>query len=157
MAKAGRSGGRYYVYKKGSAAQFSLSKAYRDEENEHIIIPGVVWMELAKATGQKDSNDNNTYDWDNKVTVALTIADVEKIIYKAPYEEVKLFHDNKHGNTQSVIRFGPGQQEDSFKVSVSRKKDDDQNNQYIYLSDVEFGTLRALFGRALSELVGWTA
>ena len=162
MAKARKSGGRYNIYKKGAAVQFSLSKGYRDPDNNSIVNAGVVWMEIAPASGEKNDNGNRIYDWEHKITMALGITDIETILYypthggnsKREEETTQIIHENPRNGAYSSIKIQPGQQS-GWKLSVNKKLGDDNVGQFIYLSDSEFYVLRSLLGSAIPHVVGW--
>jgi hypothetical protein len=116
---------------------------------------GVVLAEITSSTGP------DTYDWDNKITMALSLSDLSKIILALQKnDKCQIFHDpNMNTSLQSKIMktfaLNPGKN-GGFFVQVSQKDSSGQKIHKIPLLADEVLTIRIIFTSLLSKMLAWS-
>ena len=169
---------QYSVYKgmtgKWGAIQFNMqdSHYFRDKEKDFTgelalandgklkegwkIREGAVFMEITS------TKDKNVYDWDNKVTVALSTNDLGKLLLGLKTgNEVKLMHDpgaksdtagavQKHVNISS-----PNGTAEGCMIRVSQTSGGTTKTHTVPLSGDELLVLATLVQTAISRSLGW--
>jgi len=123
---------------------------------------GALFLEITSA------KDKNQYDWNKKVTVALSITDVSKLLYglrtAKEGSEVKLMHDpgaktEVAGKIQKHVTLsspqGPAK---GFMLNVAQfsGQQGDKLIHTVPLSPEEALTLSTLFAAAIPKLLAWS-
>ena len=137
----------FNVYKKTSAAQFTLLPPRRDD-NGRISKSGAILLEMAPSVGDK------SYDWKNKkLTFAFGMNDLTQF-FDDPHSQKwgSFFHQNDGKNKKLQITHGQGRYEGTFMLSLSSGED----RITISLSGGEFQVLSRLFSAALPKMLGWS-
>jgi hypothetical protein len=148
----------YKLYKgvtgKNGAIQLDLTPIYHSARDL-----GVVFLQAAAAIGP------NEYDWDNKITMALNLADIATILntFRSPpapgTEGVKLFHDKYKGTERekevtTTLKIARGDQY-GFFFSLSRNENNQNRFVSIPVSDGEAIQIRVLLEQAVKQILGW--
>ena len=108
----------FNVYKKTSAAQFTLLPPRRDD-NGRISKSGAILLEMAPSVGDK------SYDWKNKkLTFAFGMNDLTQF-FDDPHSQKwgSFFHQNDGKNKKLQITHGQGRYEGTFMLSLSSGED----------------------------------
>lgn len=126
--------GMLKIYKKGmGAAQFRLipprltAEGYLDKE-------GAVLIETAPGVGR---GQDATWDWQRKITFAISIADIMQI-FNDP-EKVDIFHKNKGSNKKLFVQRA---QRSGWFLSLSEGSGDNRQTNSIPLTDGEWIVLK---------------
>lgn len=173
---------QYAIYKgnkgKWGAAQFQIQKAHRyctecKKKADFVqlscmtsncsgkLIPreGAVFVDVASATGE------NIYDWTKKITFALGIVDLGKILYgmrtATEGTEIKLMHD-PGAQTESmgkVKKFfslsspkGPGE---GFMLRIAEQSGDANKVHTVPMTADEATVLSTLIASAIAQVLDW--
>lgn len=138
----------YGIYRKGKvAAQFKL---------QHEIERPGIFLELS------DEPRGEGFNWDNKITVKLGMADLGKILdgLETSTEEISLFHDpgagTEHkGEVSKNIQFKKAAK-GSYYLNVSLVESRKVTKKIsIALSPAEVRTLMCLIDVAIPKILGW--
>lgn len=149
---------KYRLYK-GTNAKWGaicFDHPYLGEEQK----PGVLFVEAASATG------NNVYDWSKKVTIALSLGDVGKILHfmvGGAGDKVSIYHDPKkgteqEGQTQKTMTFWS--KEGPLKgaiITVTQKDKEGKREHKVPISGDEIVVLKILLERAVKIMMRWTS
>jgi len=109
------------------------------------------WLLIQMAMG-----DKKVYDWNNKVTFALGIADLPHIYqafinFRATKKmNLSLVHDPNAGTDDAgkvvkTLRLQDGQNQGTYALSITQKKDGQESRAYHYLKIGELKLLENLF------------
>lgn len=151
---------KYAIYKgmtgKYGAVQFQLSPPKIDE-NGNGVREGAVFVEITKATGP------NVYDWNSKITFALSVNDLGKVLTALRNgTECTLLHDpgaqtTTQGQVTKNFRFTL-QTEKGMLLSVretNKVVPGNDKNYSIPMSPDEVSLLGTLVLRAIPACLGW--
>ena len=144
--------GTYAVFKKVGAAKFTpIPPTYSTESDKYgnyrLEKNGAVLLEVAK------SNDGKIWDWQNKITFAIGIADIA-LIFNADGGECRIVHDNDGAIKTLALQPGEGKYAGTWKLMLSDKSKD-QGMIMVPLSAGEYAVLMELLVSALPKLVAW--
>jgi hypothetical protein len=169
---------QYAVYKgtggKWGAVQFNLQAPhyFKDKQKDFTgelafgddgkfkegwkIREGAVFLEITS------TKEKNVYDWENKVTVALSTNDLGKVLFGLKTgNEVKLLHDpgaksEKAGEvTKTVNISSPNGTAEGCMVRVSQKTGEVVKTHTVPLTGDEVLVLATLVQAAISRSLGW--
>lgn len=172
---------QYAVYKgmsgKFGAAQFNFQPAhfYKDKQKDFTgdraldqdgrILEdqgwrqreGAVFLEVAPPLGQ------NKYDWEKKVTIALSVTDMGKIVHHLTTgTECKITHDpgaksERQGEIKKYLNLTSpsGIMDKGCLLSVSQTAGDDKVSYTVPLSPDECLVIRQLMLTAVSRALQW--
>lgn len=169
---------QYSVYKgmtgKWGAVQFNLQEPhyFRDKQKDFTgenaldengklkdgwrIREGAVFLEITS------TKDKNVYDWENKVTVALSVNDLGKVLLGLKTgEDVKIMHDpgaksERAGAVQKYVSItSPKGTLEGCIVSVSETSGENKKSHTVPLSGDELLVLATLVQSAISRSLGW--
>ncbi len=169
---------QYAVYKgmtgKWGAVQFNFQAPhyFRDKQKDFTginalddsgkmkegwkIREGAVFLEITS------TKDKNVYDWENKVTVALSTNDLGKVLLGLKTgNEVKLMHDpgaksDKAGETTKNVNISsPNGTLEGCMIRVTQKTGDQQKQHTVPLSGDELCVLVTLVQAAITRSLGW--
>jgi len=146
---------------KFGALRLNLKKAYTDDRRDKD--DGCVFLEMAPATGP------NNYDWENgKVTIALSVVDIPKIILylRSPSNPVfkegklKIFHDKGAGTADkgqdtTTLAVDKPADKDSFFFSVYQKKGAVNRQASVPVSQDEAVAIGTLLQSAIPLILAW--
>lgn len=148
----------FKVHKKNAALQLSLSPGYRAGENDVVLTPGCLLLEMANAAGQNNRNGFRTYDWEKgkKISIKLTSTDIQQIVM-ALYTGVKanIVHDQSKiagskGGGYKNLYIEKGQQSGYFFTAAFAGK-----TIRCPLTDGEVWELKVLLNASISRIYGW--
>ena len=171
----------YAIYKgtggKWGCVQFRLSEPhfYKDKEKDFAgsrcfetrdgkqclkegwsAREGAIFMEITSA------KDNNIYDWDNKIVMALSINDIGKLLLSlATGNECSIMHDpgaksDKAGVTKKFINMiSPKGTVEGALLSVSQSDGGQTKKHTVPLAGDEVIVLRQLLQTAVSRTLSW--
>jgi hypothetical protein len=174
---------QYAIYKgmggKFGAAQFNLQLPHKfcakckkrdytgnslkcSECTEDLSVrEGAVFLEVTSA------KDKNVYDWSKKVTIALSVTDLSKLLYgirtASEGSEVKLLHDpgaktETMGKVQKHLTLSsPKGPSAGFMLSVAQIGGQDKLQHTVPLSAEEALTIATLFQAAIARTLAWSA
>ena len=158
---------QYALYKgvrgKFGALRLNLKKAYQDDRRDKD--DGCVFLEMAPAIGP------NVYDWENsKVTIALSVVDIPKIIMylRAPGSQLfqksdgklKIYHDRGAGTStkgQDVtsLNIDKPADRDNFFFSVFQNRAGVQKQASVPVSPDEALAIGTLLNAAIPLVLAW--
>ncbi len=156
---------QFKIHNRTGSVQVTLKPAYFEGETfetrtgkVRVMKPGHLMVEMANATGGVDGRGYISYDWANKVSMKLSCADIQKILFGLQGENCKIVHDpNKalgDGHSQTlpnsclVLREG-----DRFGYFMAMNRGETKAS--CPLNDSDAATLRLLLSRAVVRLYGW--
>ncbi len=123
------------------------------------VREGAVFVDITS------TKDKNVYDWENKITVALSINDLGKILYGLRTAkvgtEVKLMHDPgaktaASGKIQKHIVFSsPKGPAVGFMLNVSQVTGQERRAHMVPLSPDEVLVVARLFDTAITRALAW--
>ena len=147
---------------KNGAIQFDLVPLHKNRLSARGAMKdvGVIFVEAAKAIG------NNQYDWENKIKMALGLADIAFLlqIFRQPpppgSNPPAIYHDSKKGipgeenkfTTKMILQRG---KTNGFFLSMKRTENGQERFVSLPLSDGEAIELRTLLERAVIRIIGW--
>ena len=122
---------------------------------------GAIFLEVASTTGP------NQYDWSKKITVALSVTDVSKLLYgirtATEGSEIKLMHDpgaktEMSGKTKKYVNLSsPQGPSKGFMLNVSQSSGgDDRVSHTVPLLPEEVLLISTLFAAALPAMLAWS-
>ena len=119
---------------------------------------GSVFLEMASASGK------NQYDWNNKITFALSVADMSEIIYFLTTDkETKIMHDpgaktEKQGSVHKYLNFTSpeGVIEKGCLVQLTMVEGDKKTSHMVPLSPDECIAMRFLLQAGIARALNWT-
>ena len=143
---------------KGKEKDFNGSQAFENgklkdgwDERE-----GCVFLEMTSATGP------NVYDWANKVTMALSVTDMGKLLYTlATGEECNIMHDpGAKGDTAGQIKkylkvSSPQGLKSGVMFMVNQTQGEQKKSHTVPVSPDEVMVLRTLISAAISRSLNW--
>ena len=151
---------------KSGAAQFSPIAPTWDEKPgkdgtvlHKCVREGAIFLEVAKLLG-KDPNGNDTFDWKNKISFAIGVPDVCKILDGfLTTTKFELYHETGEGTSKKLI-FTPGEgnYEGTWRMMLStHSKSDPSSNQAITvpMSPGEAAFFIELVRASPRKLLGW--
>ncbi len=140
---------------KDFTGQNALDEAGKMKEGWRIR-EGAVFMEI---TSTKEAN---VYDWENKVTVALSTNDLGKVLFGLRTgNEVKLMHDpgaksDRAGETTKTVNISsPKGTAEGCMIHVSQKTGEQVKSHTVPLSGDELLVLATLIQSAITKSLGW--
>lgn len=118
---------------------------------------GAIFVEVAPTTGQ------NKYDWDRKITFALSVTDMGKIVhFLATGKDLSIMHDPgaKSDRAGSVKKFlnltsPKGLLEGGAMLQMSQTSEEDKLTHVVPLSPDETIVIRQLLLTAISAALQW--
>jgi len=136
---------QYRVYKTNSQnTGTALSVDYNAEKES-------VFLEFAK------QKDEKSYDWQNKLTIKLSITEIAKvnIFYLNKLPELNLFHDPAKGEYKStfknaVLKITKGTNSYTFRLN-QQETDGKLNSISVNLSEDELYTMHLLFAKIIQN------
>lgn len=169
---------QYAVYKgmtgKWGAVQFNFQAPhyFRDKQKDFTginalddngkmkegwkIREGAVFLEITS------TKDKNVYDWEQKVTVALSTNDLGKVLYGIKLgTDVKLMHDpgaksDRAGAVQKHVSItSPKGTAEGCLISVSEVQGEQRKSHTVPLSGDELLVLGTLVQAAIARSLGW--
>ncbi len=123
------------------------------------VREGAVFVDITSAKGK------NVYDWENKITFALSVNDLGKILYglrtAREGSEISLMHDpgaksESAGKVRKHINFtSPSGPSAGFMLNVTQVTGKEKRSHTVPLSPDEVLIVGTLFQRAVSEALAW--
>lgn len=143
--------GSFRVYKSLGAAQFRVLPP-RYNAAGYIDKNGAILVEVAP--GNKDRN-NPQWDWDKKISFAISIEDLTFLFDGVNPKARRLFHD--HNNTPKTLEFvpGTGDYEGTYMLNVSSGKGDSRQTVMVPFTNGEYNVTMGLLSRTAPLLIGW--
>lgn len=138
-------------YKAAGAAQFSLLSVDRDEKG-YVSREGAVLVEVAPGDGNRD---NPTWDWDKKISFAISFADVCALLDDDPKKH-RIFHNHK--DSPKTLHFKPATDPrwaGTFMLELTQGSKSDRNVVSVPISNGEFGAIMRMLVAALPKLIAW--
>lgn len=138
---------QYRVYKTNSSnTGTALSVDYNSEKES-------VFLEFAK------QKDEKSYDWQNKLTIKLSINEIAKInvFYINKLSEVNLFHDPAKGDYKSsfknaVLKITKSTTGNSYMFRLNQQETDGKLNSItVNLNEEELYTLHLIFAKIIQN------
>ena len=127
----------------------ALAVNYRDDVK-------AVFMQVAKQTGEKDDNDNFTFDWNGEsITMKLEENDIALIhsYFVGKIEECKLFHQTEEFNTALSVEKMEYKDKTYFALRFSRQdKEKHLRKISIGLSEPEAWLMERFFQSAVERM-----
>lgn len=148
----------YKLYKgargNNGAIQFDLAPIHRSSRDL-----GAMFLQAAPAVG------HNNYDWDQKIMMALNLADIAHILdmLRAPpgpgQDGVDIYHDkhkgtNQEGQVVTTLKISRGK-EYGWYFRLGRQERGEHRSVGIPVSDGELIEIKYLLQRALVRILGW--
>lgn len=152
------------VWKKSAAIQFSL------KEGESLTLhgkggnayegtsKGCVFVAVAAASAEGERK----YDWDKKITIALSEHEISQFMLGMKGKEVSFVHDQNmkkegQGETIKTMRISPAKDgKELIYVNVSEKiKGEDRKLPGVSLTPAEALGIYTLLQAALPKVLGW--
>ncbi len=169
---------QYAVYKgtggKWGAVQFNFQAPhyFRDKQKDFTgvnalgddnkmkegwkIREGAVFMEITS------TKDKNVYDWENKVTIALSTNDLGKVLYGLKLgTDVKIMHDpgaksDRAGQvTKNLNMSSPKGTAEGCLISVTETNGEARKSHTVPLTGDELIVLGTLVQAAIARSLGW--
>jgi len=143
--------GQLNFYKSKGAAQFSyLPPRYNDRG--FVEKDGAILLEVAPGVGKQK------WDWEQKISFAISIADITKIVGDFPEEgNLRLFH--QHDKMPKAVEFAPGEgrYEGTWNMYISQGSNKLGNHRRVMvpLESGEFRLLVRLLVNMVPKLIGW--
>lgn len=146
-------------YYNGKLKDFTGAEAYGED---HKLKEGWKQREGCVFLEITSTKEPNVYDWENKVTVALSVTDLGKVLNGLiTGNEVKIMHDpgaksdsagaiQKHVNISS-----PNGTSEGCLVAVSQVSGQQSKRHMVPLNGDELLVLRCLIQTAVSKSLGW--
>jgi hypothetical protein len=126
---------------------------------------GVIFLEMAPANGP------NNYDWDNnKITIALSVTDISKIIMylRAPTHQMfskkgklSIYHDpgagtNDRGKVTKTLEINKDPDKTNFFVAAYQNSGNEKREAVCPVSPDEAISLGTLLQAAIPQILAWT-
>jgi len=131
-------------------------QAIYDGKDGWKLRDGCVFVEMAPTIGK------NVYDWDNKITFALSVNDMSQLLLGLRTgDEVKLMHDPGAGtdNKGQVSKYMTFNSPNGTKIGgflyLTQIINDDKRNYKVPLSGAEVVALGELLRVALTRALAW--
>ena len=135
-------------YKGKGAAAFSLLPPKYDQRG-YMSKHGAILLEVAPGVGRQK------WDWDQKLTFAVSIADICNLLDADPSKR-RIYHEHQENPKVLEFRKGEGQYAGTYMMSLSQGKGDERKQVLVPLSGGEYQLLMRLFVQTTSSLLGWT-
>jgi hypothetical protein len=153
------------IWKKSVAIQFTLKAGEaveirgRNDKKYLGTSKGCVFVAIAAAISEGDKK----YDWDHKMTIALSEHEVAQFILGMQGNEVNFVHDpnmgsQDKGQTIKSIKISKAPDKDFIYVNAQEKtKGEESPRKYpgVALTPAETLEIRLLLGAALPKILGW--
>lgn len=168
---------QYAVYKgtggKWGAVQFNLQPPhfYREKEKDFTGAVALVDGKLAEGWKTRDgaifmeitsTKDKNVYDWENKITIALSVNDLGKVLFALKTgEETKIMHDpnaksDRAGQVQKFLNISsPNGTSQGCMIRASMTSNGQTKSHQVPLTGDELLVLGVLVQAAISRALGW--
>lgn len=146
---------RYAIYKgmggKNGAVQFNYIPWDPNRVRDGKPSPeGFVLIEASRAI------DKNIYDWDNKVTFALSVDDIGKFLVLVR-SGGEIFHENK--GTNKKLKLQPGNEDKNgnatWMFGLEAGSGEARQTVSLPISESEMNVIRSLLTKAISGALGW--
>ena len=137
----------YPIYKpnnrgSGGVVRFGLNPA-----------KGAVFVDAAAQSGEKQ------FDWDRKITMKWTLADIGSAlaVLQGREQKAKLFHQTEKANSAFELVRRDDPERAPFAISVSRQETADKSVRKVAipLSHAEAAVLDAALRSAVARILGW--
>jgi len=136
----------------GVASQFDFSKDKK-----------AVFIEMANQAGKMDTRGAAKFDWKNKISFKLDLADVGEVLSvlarrqngvgtQKDGKHTGLYHQNQNGD--SVLYF-TARNDGGFYIGLSVRRDDTKRQLKHYISNGEAMVLETLLRRAIEVVHRW--
>lgn len=151
MSKIIEKTGSFNVYKSFGCAQFSLIPPRRNEKG-WITNNGAVLVEAAPGNGDKN---NPSWDWNQKITFAIGVADICNLFDTVNPKASRLYH--QHEGASKTLQFVPGEgkYEGTFMLNISESKNGDNKKITVPFTNGEYRVVMGLLTKATPSLIGW--
>lgn len=151
-------------YYRGKEKDFTGERALLDGKmsSDWKLREGAIFVEITSATG------NNVYNWENKVTVALSVIDMGKVLaFLTTGAEVTLTHDpGAKSETQGAIKkymkftspngiYGKEGARGGCMVQVNMEAHGERTSHSVPMSTDECLVLRQLLAAAIPVALSW--
>jgi len=120
------------------------------------IREGAVFLEITS------TKDKNVYDWENKITIALSVNDLGKVLFALKTgEETKIMHDpgaksDRAGQVQKFLNVSsPNGTAQGCMVRASMTSNGQTKSHQVPLTGDELLVLGCLVQSAISRALGW--
>jgi hypothetical protein len=117
---------------------------------------GVIFMDIAS------TKDKNVYDWDNKITMALSLIDIGKVLFTlATGKESSIMHDpGAKSESQGAVKkylsvSSPNGTSEGVFFRCSQQAAGQTKKHEVPISGDEVMVLRQLLQSAVSRSLGW--
>lgn len=107
---------QFQIVKKSAALQISyIPITVKDTEyGKQVEKEGAVYLQFAKATGERNDGGHNTYDWKSKIVFALGMNDIFQLI--GLYNSIVYgWSDRTQRQSLNLIHVPPGASEENVK------------------------------------------
>lgn len=147
MEKELRSGPLKF-YKGLGAVQFTVLPPRWDDKG-YMSKQGAILLEAAPSSGRQQ------WDWDQKITFAISITDICNLVDMDPAKR-RIFHD--HQDTPKVLEFqaGEGDYENTYMMNLSEGKGSGRRTVRVPFSSGEYQILMRLLVQVSPLMIGWT-
>lgn len=154
----------YTIYKgKGAMSMKPIKPSFRTLNNGGISLAkeGAILLEFANTTGPR------SYDWTNKQTFALSVAEMGSLLTLNPQDSTEFVHDpmkgkEGEGTIYKKLKIAPvtdtrtNAQGLSFALSVTENRSQ-SGNVYVTVSKSEFAIMRTCITYMVPYMLGWQA
>ena len=141
------------LYRKGKgAATFGFSLPPEDFKT------GTFFISVAEPL----QNDGEKFNWDQKITIALSVDEVGKLLLSLGGVQQDFFHDrnmgtSKQGESATIMRIRPSDDNKVLFLNLSKKNGDQiQKGPAIVISKADAIVLKSLMTAAIPRMLGWT-
>ena len=138
-------------YKSAGAAQFTLLPVQRNEKG-YVEREGAILVEVAKGDGNRD---NPTWDWDKKISFAISFADICNLLDDDSTKH-RIFH--KHKDSPKTLQFVPATDPrwaGTYMLQLSAGSKDSRSSIGVPISGGEYGAIMRCLVAAMPKLIGW--
>jgi len=157
---------QFKIHNRTATVHFTLTPAHfdgatfqtRDGGQVRLLKKGYVMVEMASAADPNSGPGLVSYDWDNKIAMKLSDADIRQILDGFDGRECRIVHDpNKARGAgsdgslpRSYLQLQKGERYGYF-MTMSRG----DKNAKCPISDADAGNFRLLLSRAVVKIYGW--
>jgi len=146
----------YDGFDKDSNSIFEVINSKRKLKEGWKMREGAIFMNITSAIGP------NTYDWENKIVIALSITDIGKVILSLlTGDECKIIHDPgaksaSQGLTKKFVNISsPEGPAVSVMLNVRESTGQNTKSHTVPISGDEVVVLKELLQTAVSRVLSW--
>lgn len=136
------------------AMRFELIPPYSSKDPAKRNKPGAVLVSAAEPLGP------NKYDWENKITFALSVPDVGMVLDGIRTGKAEIFHDpnmksDRQGETKKTFSLVKNTEKNNFAVTLSMSRGDKTTKVFIPMSNADMILIDTLLKFSIPTLLAW--